>query len=596
MNTRYYLLDTLAVVAILFTACSKNAKEFPVDKVVPFEICVGRSDTKALIDESLKQQWENGDEINIFHAVAGSEDYISDGVFTAVGYGQEVTFVGTLSSELTADEYDWYAVYTPNGSTDLLKTSVYIYSYASESSSFMGLANSPLSGNTLGVRKDEKPRIKMSHLTSLACVTVTNGLDYPITLKDVFFYGTEQMTGFFLVNMVDRSFTLDGDNTKKVRCASYSGISIPSGESASVYLEMKPFVAPAGSELKLQVIALNNGRQEKTVTLDHSVAFEAGKVNRMFFTYTKEPSDSPIIAFEDSVMESICVDHFDLNYDNKISVEEAQEVTVLEKNLISQFERDNILSFKELRYFTSLKEIEYGIFRLCTNLESVILPEGLKRIGDNAFEHTTSLTGINLPASLDSIGMNAFSYSALSGDMVIPSEVSFIGQYAFSKTKLNSVRLNDKIKKLENHTFYDCSNLSSVVFGNGLLSIGSNAFQNCSSLKRLEIYSGLNSMGKNVFDGCTSLSFVDIPSSVKLIDSNAFRNCDAIEEFHLHSILPPDTDENAFSGTYSIFVPSIALIIYQNDATWSVFSSRLRGEGDSGGGSGNNEGIGYDEW
>lgn len=63
-------------------------------------------------------------------------------------------------------------------------------------------------------------------------------------------------------------------------------------------------------------------------------------------------------------------------------------------------------------------------------LESIILPEGVKEIGDNAFQGTFRLTSISLPNSLETIGARAF-YSTGLTKLIVPNSVSNIGACAF---------------------------------------------------------------------------------------------------------------------------------------------------------------------
>ena len=54
------------------------------------------------------------------------------------------------------------------------------------------------------------------------------------------------------------------------------------------------------------------------------------------------------------------------------------------------------------------KFIDEGVFKGCSSLTSIILPEKLYNIGKEAFKGCTSLTSITLPTGLDNIGISAF--------------------------------------------------------------------------------------------------------------------------------------------------------------------------------------------
>ena len=57
----------------------------------------------------------------------------------------------------------------------------------------------------------------------------------------------------------------------------------------------------------------------------------------------------------------------------------------------------------------------------------VVIPEGVKSIGDSAFEYCKSLTSIVIPESVTSIGDSAFWRCSSLTSVVIPEGVKSIG-------------------------------------------------------------------------------------------------------------------------------------------------------------------------
>ena len=66
------------------------------------------------------------------------------------------------------------------------------------------------------------------------------------------------------------------------------------------------------------------------------------------------------------------------------------------------------ITFDEFKYFTNVTSIGSSTFYNCSNLTSIILPEGVTSIGGSAFEGCSSLTSINIPEDVMSIGNYAF--------------------------------------------------------------------------------------------------------------------------------------------------------------------------------------------
>lgn len=147
-----------------------------------------------------------------------------------------------------------------------------------------------------------------------------------------------------------------------------------------------------------------------------------------------------------------------------------------------------------------------------TNIKSVVLPAGLKSVGDMAFRGCTSLESITVPAS-----------------------VSVIGKFAFADSSLKSVTFTggSVLTEISAGAFENCVNLSSVEIPKSVLTIGARAFYGCKSLVTLafEANSTLTEIKGSAFYSCESLSAINLPASVKKVGAYAFNGCKAATEF-----------------------------------------------------------------
>ena len=84
---------------------------------------------------------------------------------------------------------------------------------------------------------------------------------------------------------------------------------------------------------------------------------------------------------------------------------------------------DNIYIFDESG--TVLNGIIYK------SIKSVIIPDGVTRIGEDAFCDCSSLTSIDIPSSVTSIGLYAFRECSSLESVTIPESVTSIGYAAF---------------------------------------------------------------------------------------------------------------------------------------------------------------------
>lgn len=207
--------------------------------------------------------------------------------------------------------------------------------------------------------------------------------------------------------------------------------------------------------------------------------------------------------------------------------------------------------------------IGYGLFKNCTRLQKLILPDNTKVIEGNALIGCSGLTTLQIPAttsvilpsagcsSLSTITVNAANttYSSLDGVLYnkaiteiiwfpmgkndaysLPATITSLGKYAFMGCKLSSFVLPNTIKTVPYAIFQDCTNLTSVTLG----------------------------------------------SATELLSSYCFQGC-PLKELHVKATLPPFTYSDSFGGVNNIFgtctlyIPKGSLLQYLSSSNWSKF-------------------------
>ncbi len=99
-----------------------------------------------------------------------------------------------------------------------------------------------------------------------------------------------------------------------------------------------------------------------------------------------------------------------------------------------------------------------------TDIKSVIIPEGVRRIGCEAFLGCELLEKITLPSTLKKIGGWAFSECTSLKTLTIPDSVTEIGNEAFSNcVELINVNLPSSIEKIYHNVFLNCDKLADTV-------------------------------------------------------------------------------------------------------------------------------------
>ena len=106
--------------------------------------------------------------------------------------------------------------------------------------------------------------------------------------------------------------------------------------------------------------------------------------------------------------------------------------------------------------------IGQNAFGACSQLRTMILPEGLLAIGDSAFANNPGLSNIYVPPTISSIGINAF-----------------------SGTGLSTFTWNFGLSEIPGQTFRGCSEFITFTVPSYVTSIGTGAFEYCRPLSSI---------------------------------------------------------------------------------------------------------------
>ena len=178
--------------------------------------------------------------------------------------------------------------------------------------------------------------------------------------------------------------------------------------------------------------------------------------------------------------------------------------------------------------------VEYigeGVFNGCIYMNNVVLPQDLTYINNLMFLNCQSLTSESfvIPQSVTKIGADAFSGCDLLTEINLPSNITDIGMNAFyGCSKLTSINIPDSITTIEEGVFYGCSSIEELIIPNSVTVIENNAFNNCNSLRTITLSNTLKSLGDNVFNYC-SLNNITIPSTVESIGKSIFEGCGSLK-------------------------------------------------------------------
>lgn len=227
-------------------------------------------------------------------------------------------------------------------------------------------------------------------------------------------------------------------------------------------------------------------------------------------------------------------------------------------------------------------------YNLADSISSVVIEEGITRIGSQAFRKLLNLEKVALPKTILTIGSNAFIGCKALKEISLHAGLVSIEKYAFNGTGLsrctfygteldwNTISIgsnNDPLisshvdfQAVQPHSqicingkcgadlYYDLSSDGVLqISGKGKMydydsSKPAPWFEFADSIQKIVLEDGITEIGSQAFRKLTSIESIDIPKSVSRINANAFIGCKALKYISLFSGIK-EIEKYAFNGT-----------------------------------------------
>ena len=234
---------------------------------------------------------------------------------------------------------------------------------------------------------------------------------------------------------------------------------------------------------------------------------------------------------------------------------------------IGEFAFANCTNLQSVTIGDNVTSIESGAFQNCTSLTSITIPNGVTSIGDAAFDCCESLMSVTIPDSVTSIGNSAFFGCKSITDITIPDSVTHLGNSVFhSCFNLMSVDIGNGVTRIGESAFCACNSLISITIPDSVTSIEGNAFADCYSLRSVNIPYGVTYIGSYAFASCWSLTDITIPGSVERIEPWLFQDCERLDLIVLENgVKYIDEEALCFAGVnLTVDIPDSVIEINEN--------------------------------
>ena len=289
-------------------------------------------------------------------------------------------------------------------------------------------------------------------------------------------------------------------------------------------------------------------------------------------------------------------------------------ITMIQYNDLGEPEWSEVQMTKDVE----VTELKYYLFKDCTEITEVVLPDTVQSLRDGVFCGCSELTTLNVPSGLKYVDGGILAgtawldaqtddfvmfgdgfllrYQGSNAQVAIPESVKVICSDAFCENdKLEAVTIPDSVKEIGNYAFLGCTNLTVVKGAENVVKVGYNTFDDTAIWEaadddapvcvaqdtivvgykgdledEIEIEDGVKVICNECFWECDSITAVSLPDSLRAIGEYAFYGCTALE-----SITIPESvtfiGDGAFCGCTaleSITIPEGVTFI-GDEAFWS---------------------------
>ena len=165
-----------------------------------------------------------------------------------------------------------------------------------------------------------------------------------------------------------------------------------------------------------------------------------------------------------------------------------------------------------------------------SQVSSISLPQGMKKLGRHVFFYCVNLTSISLPEGMEEIGMMCFGSCNLTS-VNLPSTMVKLDSCSLQDNPFTSINLKN-VKYVGRQAFSQCTNLTSITSNGMLEEIDGAAFTRC-PLTTAYLPEGMKTIIMNAYFRCTNLNSFTVPTTVTTITGNPCVGATSLRAFNV---------------------------------------------------------------